>query len=69
MVGDGLLLDVVELVHALLSGHELADRRADHRVAYVVIATARTPLLRRDHLSRSAPERQRGRREGRRETT
>ena len=58
MVGDGLLLDVVELVHALLPRHKLADGSADHYVAYVIIATTWTPLLRRNHLLRSTSERQ-----------
>ena len=52
VICQSLLLDVVQLVDALLTGHELAHRSADHHGAYVRIALPRTPLFRRNNLQR-----------------
>ena len=49
-VGECLLLDVVELVDALLARHKLTHWSTDHCATNVLIATPWTPLLGRDNL-------------------
>ena len=49
-ISESFLLNVVQLVDALLAGHELAHGRTDDCGANIVIATPWTPLLRRNDL-------------------